>query len=473
MPRSAAHWERHRRVVVLLIYAVYWLLIFEGVLRKWLFPQWARPLFFVRDPLVLLIYALVLIQGVRLSRSPLLQVALVFSFIGLALIGIHAAFNNSFQLVLSVYGWRNYFLMIPLAFVIARYFEMKDLELLAVRTLQVCIPMAALAVLQVNAPATAPINAGSGVGRELFYVDTTTSGVVRPPGTFTADLGMGAFVMSALSMAMTMWLMPARIRPLRAVWLWAATSAIVVCLAISGSRGTLVWAAIVILGAAAGLSFVAPGANLKLVAIVAVLIIVGGSLAPVLFPRSTQAFIRRWINAGSAETQMYGSGGILARVRHEIFLFPELISITPPEGYGLGSAGNAALQMGVRNQLVPLGTYDQFAAAETDWGRHILELGPIFGCCFIAFRIVFVISLFRQAFAASRRSGHPLPLLLCVYVSPMLLQGQITGNGTLDGYGWVFVGLCMAASERVSALSRGPSRFRSATSRRPALAVSA
>ena len=467
---AALDWERHRRAVVLLIYGVYWLLIFEGVLRKWLFPQWARPLFFVRDPLVMCTYALVLIRGTRVSRSHLLQAGLAFSFIGLALIGLHASFSRTFEAGLSIYGWRNYFLILPLAFVIARYFEMKDLELLAARTLQLCIPMAALAVLQVNAPATAPINAGWGVGRELFFVNTSTSGVVRPPGMFTSDLGMSAFVTSALCMALAMWILPARIRPLRTVWLWAATAAIVVCLAISGSRGALVWAAIVVLGATAGLSLVAPAINVKLVTIVAVLISVAALLAPILFPRTTQAFLLRWTTAGASETAAYGSGGILARARHEIFLFHVLIPITPPGGYGLGSAGNAAWQMGNPNELVPFATRDQISAAETDWGRHILELGPIFGCCFIAFRIVFVISLFNRAFAASRRSGRAFPLLLCLYVGPMLLQGQITGNGTLNGYGWVFAGFCMAASERGSNPSRGPLRFRPATGRRAAAA---
>jgi hypothetical protein len=272
-------------------------------------------------------------------------------------------------------------------------------------------------------------------------------------------------------MAIAMWILPARIRPLRGVWLVAATAAIVVCLAISGSRGTLVWAAIVILGAAAGLSFVARGASLKLT-IVAVFVMAGASLAPILFPRSTQAFIVRWTTAGAAETAAYGSGGIFARARHEIFLFHVLIPITPPEGYGLGSAGNASWQMGTRNQLIPFASQDQVSAAETDWGRHILELGPLFGCCFIAFRIVFAIGLFHQAVTASRRSGDSLPLLLCVYVSPLLLQGQLTAHGTLNGYGWIFAGFCMAASECVSNPGRGTLRFRPATGRQPATAIS-
>jgi hypothetical protein len=469
---AALEWERHRRIVVLLIFVVYWLLIFEGVLRKWLFPQWGRPLFFVRDPIVLCIYALVLIRGVRLSRSLMLQIGLGFAVIGLVLIPIQAAFDSNFKALLSFYGWRNYFLNIPLAFVIGRYFEMKDLERLAVRTLQLCIPMALLVLMQVNSPGTSPINAGFGVGRELFNVNTSASGVVRPPGTFTADSGMSTFVTSSLSMAIAMWILPAAFRPIRGVWLWAATAAIMACVAVSGSRANLIWASIVILGAIVGLSFVSPVANIKMVAIVAVCLGLATLIAPILFPRSTQAFITRWTNAGAAETEAYGSGGVFARARHELLLFHVLIPITPAAGYGLGSAGNASWQLGTRSELIPFQSSEQISAAESDWGRHILELGPIFGCGYIVFRILFVIGLLHGAFLASKRSGHPLPLLLGIYLSPMLLQGQITGYGTVNGYGWVFAGLCIAASEHATNPVRGVLRFRAASRRRPALVTS-
>src|SRR5438128_1892579 len=38
-----------------LIWLYFWLLIFEGVFRKWIVPQLANPLLLVRDPVLLLI----------------------------------------------------------------------------------------------------------------------------------------------------------------------------------------------------------------------------------------------------------------------------------------------------------------------------------------------------------------------------------------------------------------------------------
>ncbi len=51
-----------------LIWLYFWLLLFEGALRKWVAPQLANPLLIIRDPVVLLIYALAL-QGARLSTE--------------------------------------------------------------------------------------------------------------------------------------------------------------------------------------------------------------------------------------------------------------------------------------------------------------------------------------------------------------------------------------------------------------------
>jgi len=227
----------------------------------------------------------------------------------------------------------------------------------------------------------------------------------------------------------------------------AASASILMCLSVSGSRGALLWSGTVVVSAAAGLFFISPAMQLKATLLVVLLVAAGVIGAPILFPRTTEAFLLRWNYVGDSESQAYGSGGVFARALHEVFLFRVLLPVTPAAGYGLGSAGNAAWQTGVRASAISFANQDELNAAETDWGRNILELGPLFGCCFIAFRIVFVVDLARRAISHTRRSGHALPFLLFLYVSSLLLQGQITANGTLNGFGWVFIGLCLAASQ--------------------------
>jgi hypothetical protein len=73
-------------------------------------------------------------------------------------------------------------------------------------------------------------------------------------------------------------------------------------------------------------------------------------------------------------------------------------------------------------------------------------LGPIIGILFILYRIAFVVALVIGAGIASRRYRDALPGLLVGFVGITLLYGQISGQGSVNGYGWIFAGMCMAAN---------------------------
>jgi hypothetical protein len=197
--------------------------------------------------------------------------------------------------------------------------------------------------------------------------------------------------------------------------------------------------------AAAGLSFTFSGLGPKSVILISVLVVSSAAIVPVLFPDTIRVFQDRWSGAGEAEEQAYGAGGIWGRAIYEVFSFHLLLNDTPMRGYGLGSAGNAAWRVGTTPP--PWSESPALVAAgETDWGRHVLELGPIFGCLFILYRIAFTIWLGKEALVATRRLGHPLPWLLFAFVSVIIFNGQITGNGTENAYGWLFTGFCLAAA---------------------------
>ena len=121
--------------------------------------------------------------------------------------------------------------------------------------------------------------------------------------------------------------------------------------------------------------------------------------------------------------------------------FIRLLDIVPALGYGLGYGGNASITLGASIDGVKPGQL-----VETDFARHMVDLGPAFGVCYIAFRTGLVIWLLRLVLMATRRVADPLPMMLFSYVGFVLLQGQITGNGSINIYGWLFAGLCIAAT---------------------------
>jgi len=435
--------ELNRRQIVTLVFVIYWLLIFEGVLRKWLFPEFQRALFFIRDPFVLLIYWFALTRWTRLFPSPFLVIGLLFAWLSGEMIFVQTIFRSSGNsLLLAGYGWRNYFFYIPLAFVIAEHFRQADLERLIRQTLLVAIPIAVLVFLQVKAPANAAINLGTGKGSEnQFHNLGVAFGIVRPFGTFTSTSGQRQFVVSAFAMMLAVWIMPKIWKPIKGVALFAATCAVLMCLGLSGSRGAFIHSGLVILTSfATGLLLYRWRMASRTWAFPIIILVLVALLIPLVFPTAFEAFASRWVGAYKTESYIYGYG-IFGRSLSGFYKFTTLLSDTPLLGYGMGLGGNASTLLGIRH-----GGVSPLELAESDWSRHIIDLGPVLGVLFIVFRISFVIWLGMRALAATRRSGHVLSLLLFGYVGIVLLDGQITGHGTINGYGWLFAGFCMAAS---------------------------
>jgi hypothetical protein len=247
----------------------------------------------------------------------------------------------------------------------------------------ISVAMAGLAFVQFASPQLAPVNAGFGDSPDEIYRNQgLPGGYVRPFGTFTTSVGMTLFTVSAIAIAISFLLAPERSRSPKSMkshlLLVSAVVGPLACLALSGSRGAIVATGLVFIITVAGLAFGPAGEGLKAIALISGLVVLGALTAPVFFPDSTKAFVERWSDAGEGEQQKYGSGGIFGRALYELFSFRFLLRDTPPQGFGIGSAGNAAWNLGTRDQVITFTDADQISAAESDWGRNVLELGPTF-----------------------------------------------------------------------------------------------
>jgi hypothetical protein len=103
-------------------------------------------------------------------------------------------------------------------------------------------------------------------------------------------------------------------------------------------------------------------------------------------------------------------------------------------GLGLGTNAGAGLVSGER----------QFLLAEGEWGRLILESGPLLGIAFILLRLGILVHLWNASLR-KLREGSSLPLLLLSATGVDLLTGQF---GQPTGLGFVVLGggLCLAAT---------------------------
>ncbi|MDD4933207.1 MAG: hypothetical protein PHO89_07060 [Methylacidiphilaceae bacterium] len=420
---------RLRRVLVV----IYWTLIFEGILRKWLLPHFQQVLFFLRDPMVLYAYFLAFRAHAWSRPSGMLVLALFFGLLG-ALDAFALLLQGELTPVIILYGWRNYFLYIPLAFLIGRVFSAKDMDRILRWTVLLALPIAPLGVLQAISPLSSPINKGFGEGENALENGGVYGDILRATGIFYSVPGHILFIGSCIAFLLMIWTRRRAERPLAPRWLPLVGLAALFNLFVSGSRTAFWLATIVVLGtlaAEAGAGRV--GKVVRIGFAVGLLGSCAGIATVAFFPEVVDAMVARW----TMTSDINGEGGVLSkdRVANELFHFVSILDEVPVMGYGLGIAGNGARRLGME---VP---FD----AEGDWDRHIVELGSVLGLCYIVYRWILVAWLGWLCWRASLRYRSSEPMMLYVFILPTLFIGQIPGQGTVHGYCWIFVGFCLAS----------------------------
>ncbi|MDL2336846.1 MAG: hypothetical protein QFE16_03300 [Pseudomonadota bacterium] len=449
LPDSAR--ERARKRLVWTVLLIYLLAIFEGAIRKYIAPQFGQYIFFIRDPFLIYAYILATRFGMWPRNQGFFTLSLFMCVFGVLLFILQVAVfgMDNTRLLLGIYGWRSYFFYVPLAFLVGAQFRREDLRLFARVTLLVAVPIAVLVVAQFSSPPNAPINVGVAEEKELQFKSVgITVERIRTAGTFTSPGGQQQFIASAFAFVLAMLLVPKR--QVGLVFLTVTAGGVLTCLALSGSRGAMLLCGVIGLFAM-GIGFVGRSAALRTKALVLPLSL-GAALIvlyPIVFPVGFETFMTRWNAAAGTEATI--EGGVLGRALLGLVDFVRFIDFVPVLGYGIGYGGNASTILGAEVDGIKVGWL-----AEADFSRQMVDLGPVFGICYIVMRIALTIWLGQRVWLASRRAPDPLPILLFAYASYQLLFGQITGNGTINVYGWLFTGLCIAASRE--ALSAGRER---------------
>ena len=460
--------EAARRRVVRLVFLLFWMLMFEGAVRKWVAPQYSAYLYFVRDPVLICLYVVALRHGLFMQPRQFMTIGLIIAAIATVLSAVHLAEGGQYTVVLAIYGFRNYFLYMPLPFVIARCFNYGDLTRMARFTMLAMIIAAPIAVLQFESSPASVLNRGIATDQQYQFDNLGSSGGrVRPAGTFTSVMGMSQLTVATVVMLMWSWAAPRSRRP-ASPWLTGiAMLATATALAVSGSRTSFIQSCLVIFAGIAIAPFLAGmAAKLKSVAVPLLAVVAFAALFPVIFPDAFQAFVGRWQDASNTESRQFALGWV-GRIFYSFYDFSRLLGEIPLFGYGIGTGGNGAVSLGVSFHGVNV-----LKLAEEDWSRHVIELGPVFAILFILYRVSFGAWLATRSLRATLSAGDPLPVLLFAYCGVALVEGQITGHGLVNGFGWLYVGFCLAAGNTLS--SAGEDRLSaSAEPRAPREAVEA
>ncbi|OCX54544.1 hypothetical protein BEL04_09925 [Mucilaginibacter sp. PPCGB 2223] len=407
------------------IWLYFWLLLFEGALRKWFLPGLSTPLLVIRDPIALYVVLAAWNKGIIRNN--------IYLF-GMILIGVFGMFTaltvGHGNFPVAIYGARMLLIHFPMVFVIGQVFNRDDVVKLGKIMLWLSLPMALLIGLQFYSPQSAWVNRGLGD-------DATGAGFAgalgyfRPPGTFSFTTGNTLFWSFAGAYVVYFLFNPKSINRLLLI---GASVAVIASIPLSISRSltfqivlSLVFAFLAILRRPKNL-----GKALVGTALVSILLFALSSSS--LFQTATKVLGARFTNAESAEGGLQGTfadrylGGVIYSLSSA--------SQQPFFGYGLGMGTKVGSQLLSGNRKVWL-------IAEAEWGRLVGEMGALMGLSVIAIRLGLSIKIGAASYLKMAR-GDMLPWMLLSFGFVLVAQGS-WGQPTTLGFCTMIGGLMLSS----------------------------
>jgi hypothetical protein len=422
--------DKNIRNIRRLIWLYFWLLLLEGALRKWALPQLSNPLLIIRDPVVLLAYFFAIRGRVFPANGWVYALGIIgaLSFLQ-SFIPLWFYVHPKQIVLVAGYGFRSNFLHLPFIFLIARVLRFEDVKRFGWWTLFLTLPMAALMVAQFQAAPDAFINRTAGEGEAML----AALGKVRTAATFSFVIGVVAYF--ALASAFLIW--AALTRGVYKNWLlFAASGALVIGIAVSGSR-SVVGACAVVIGSLIGVFVLRPSAVNRFGQALIVALVLGLIVSRMpIFKEGFNVLSTRFTDVAEATEKSIGAG-MVERVFSDFTEGLFVLTETPFFGYGLGVGTNAGAKF--------LTGRTSFLLSEGEWQRVFLESGPVLGLAYVLWRcgLVFRVGLLC---ARSVRLGNVLPLLLFSSCFLPLISGQF-GQPTVLGFTVFVTGLALAAQK--------------------------
>lgn len=414
------------------VWAYFFLLIFEGALRKWVLPGLATPLLIIRDPIALWLIVTAWRKGLFPSNSPIKLMFLV----GVA--GIYSAvFGGHGNFWVALYGARIFLIQFPLMYVIGNIFSREDVIMVGKVLLWISIPMAVLITFQFYSPQSAWVNRG--IGGEGGGGFSGAMGYFRPPATFSFTNGNGLFFAFVGSYLFYFWLYP---KTINSFLLFASTAALIIAMPFSISRSLFFHVTISFLFALIAVARKPKHAGKMLIVGISVVAVLTLFSKNSLFQTATEAFSTRFELANEAEGGVKGVlvdrylGGMVGALKES--------SELSFWGYGLGMGTN------VGSMLLTGGR--TFLISEGEWGRVIGELGPLMGLSVIFIRLSFSVQITKACYKKLAENDL-LPWMLLSFGLLTVPQAQ-WAQPTALGFS-ILIGGLILASLRMSSQKQG------------------
>lgn len=405
------------------VWLYFFLLIFEGALRKWFLPGLATPLLIVRDPVALWLILASWKKGLLHANSFIIIMTL------LGTIGIFTAvFEGHGNLKVALFGARILLLHFPLMFIIGNVFTRQDVINVGKVLLGLSVPMVLLITLQFYSPQTVWVNRGvGGIGEGGF---DGALGYYRPSATFSFANGNGLFFAFVGAYLFYFWLSP---KSINQVLLVAASAALVIAMPFSISRTLFFHVAVSFLFAVIAVSSKPKYAGKMIIGGALIIGLLALCSKSSFFQTATAAFSMRFELANNAEGGVEGVlldrylGGMIGALKES--------SQMSFWGLGLGIGTNVGSMLLTGEQV--------FLISEGEWGRVIGELGPLMGLTVIFLRLSLAVKITAASYHKLVQSDL-LPWMLLSFGLLTIPQAQ-WAQPTALGFSTLIGGLLLAS----------------------------
>ena len=406
-----------------LIWGYFFLLLFEGALRKWFLPGLSQGLLIIRDPVVIWIYYLSYAKGL----FPLNNKYLIRCLQWVVIAGVLSILINRTHPFTIAYGARTNLLHFPLIFIMASVLRWQDVINFGRAFLLLALPMTWIVAQQFQSDAQDIMNvAAGGTGHQLM----TSGDKVRASGTFTFVSGIVFYYCFTVAFIIHGFLVKGSFPK----WmLYLGTSATLLAMVTAGSRAVIA-ECLQVLACIGFLAYYKPSEFGKIAGSVFAFSVLGLVIYSQvdLFKEGLDFLSLRFEEAANVEGNPIGAyfnryiQMILAPYHYSLW-----IDWFGKNGLGGATRAGAALGGG-------------WGYAENSWSRPILENGVLVGSLFIVWRIWITKDLLAASIRAIKR-GNYLSIFLFGAAGPILLFGLL-GQPTNLGFAAFGCGLCLAAA---------------------------
>jgi hypothetical protein len=409
--------------MILLLYIS--LLLYDGALRKWVFPGQEAIVFILKDALLLLGLVFVLMTRVRTKNATLHPAVFPLVLLYFLWIGLNTLNPWLPSYLVATWGFKSYtliamsfFVLFPMAFphcslvvqFLTRFFP------------YVVLPICLIGIAQVFSPADSWLNRqirDDAEGLATFG----ESNLIRVSGTFSYISGMTSFVQTACLLGFGLFIAGARAR----IFL-VALGVVLAALPITGSRGVIV----LVGGGCALMLLVASFARLIRVKTAARIALVGGVLAF----SSVYALSDVWQALQQRSESTFGEANRYVTAFTNAFDYFEPAGMA---GFGTGAANLGAPALA--RDLVPFSWLPGNLLFEEESGRVVIELGILGWTLGLAMRL----ALLFWALSLAIGGVNSIVRLIGTIALPVMAIAFYQGIGVFASPVWsAYVWFCFA-----------------------------